>query len=201
ADCIHISLVHVFSALCQCVMCASAWSEAIAVIRKLCFVDRSEFLRNRLLNHSVYYSWYSQLPYFAFLFFGYFYPSDRGGFIFSLPYLPDQFVPVVFQIGQKFIHLHSVNSTCSSVCFHSLVCGVEIVAPENNIKQFVRPKVRVGARVPGNPFMGVHSCSPSLFRRYLSQVVLDMKLSVLSSMFGFHLKMAPPIVPSFPEHL
>ena len=165
-----------FSALCQCVMCASAWSEAIAVIRKLCFVDRSEFLRNRLLNHSVYYSWYSQLPYFAFLLLWVFLPFGQG-WVYIFPSLNclTSSSRWSFQIGQKFIHLHSVNSTCSSVCFHSLVCGVEIVAPENNIKAVLSVQKSVSVPgSPGNPFMGVHSCSPSLFRRYLSQVVLDM---------------------------
>lgn len=123
------------------------------------------------------------------------------------------FVSIVFSISAA-LHVpfrqFAILCTCHSgkwnarnilylvrTLFHCL----EIVAPENNIRQPVRPKIRVGVRVPGNPFMGVHSCSPSLFRRYLSQAVLDMKLSVLNSMSGFHLEMAPPAVLSFPGHL
>ena len=101
----------------------------------------------------------------------------------------------------SFLKIHTIYTSTAFVCFHSFVCGVEVVAPEYRIKQVVRPKVRVGVRVPGNPFMGVHSCYLSLLRRYLSQVVFYMKLSVLRSMSGFHLEMAPPTVPSFPVHL
>src|SRR5699024_1138487 len=98
-------------------MCTSARSESVAVLRKLFFIDSREFLRNCLLYHPVYYSWNSKLPYFVFPFFGYFYPSDGVGFIFSLPQLPDQFVPVVSQVGQKFIYLHPINSACPPVRF------------------------------------------------------------------------------------
>ncbi|MBM6745685.1 hypothetical protein H6A32_15630 [Drancourtella massiliensis] len=61
----------------------------------------------------------------------------------------------------------------------------------------VKPSYVINA----SSFLGVHSCSPSLFRRYLSQVVFNMKLSVLSSMSGFHLEVAPPIVSPFPSVL
>ena len=97
--------------------------------------------------------------------------------------------------------LQAQDSESLFIGFYPLVCGTEIVAPENGIKQVVHPKVRVGVRVPGHPFMGVHSCYPSLFRRYLLQVVLNMKLSVLNSMSGFHLEVAPPIVSPFPSVL
>ena len=49
----------VLSALCQRIMCAPAWSESVAAFRKLFFIYGREFLRNRLLNHSVYYRWHS----------------------------------------------------------------------------------------------------------------------------------------------
>lgn len=40
-------------------------------------------------------------------------------------------------------------------------------------------------------------CFPSLFHRYLSPIVLSMKLSVPNSIFGFHLQLAPHIAQFF----
>ena len=111
------------------------------------------------------------------------------------------------QVGQKLIHLHPVDSTSAFVCLDFLICGIQVVAPKNRVQQSLRPKIRIGARFPSeprslcNPFMGVHSCYLSLLRRYLLQVVFNMKLSVLSSMAGFHLELTPPTVQPFPWRL
>lgn len=110
-----------------------AGAEPEVLIRKLFLIDWRQLLCDCLLDYPVYYRGYPQLPYFALLLFGYFYPPDRVGFLFPFPHLFDQPGLVFSQVGHKSIHLHTVNSSSALVCFHFLIGGIKVVAPKNRV--------------------------------------------------------------------
>lgn len=109
------SAVPYHGALSESVMLPFLWTKSKTILRELFFVDWHQFLRDCLLDDSVNHSWNSQFSVLAFCFFGYFYPTDWVWLISAIPYLPDQGFLVFLQVGQKFIYLHSVRSTCSFV--------------------------------------------------------------------------------------
>ena len=181
---ICIALIHKLEAGFECIMRSSFRAESVTVFRELHLIQWCQFLCNCLLYHTVDHRWDTQFPYFPFLLFGYFYPADWVGFVFSFPQLLNEFRLVFSQVGQKFIHLHSIDSTFAFVPFHLKICLIQVIFSDDEFQQVVRPKVCDGAVVTRNPPIVEHSCFPSLFRRYYTQVVFHMKLSVLKSIFG-----------------
>ena len=177
-------------------MTSSSRPKPEAVVRELLLVYWHELLRNRLLDHTIHHRRYSKFPDFAFLLLGYLYPADWVGLVFPLPQLPDKCAPVLSQVGQKFIHLHSIDPTFALVLLHLQVRLIQVVCAKNDFQQVVRLKVSADAVVIRNPPIVRHSCFLSLFRRYHPQVVFDMKLSAVKSVLGcqdlLHLLMWSP---------
>lgn len=58
---------------------------------------------------------------------GYFHPSNGAWTVFSVPKGLNELVLVLFQEGQKFIHLHPVDSTCTLVPSDLTVCQIQVL--------------------------------------------------------------------------
>ena len=122
----HIARVQVFPALSQCVVGASSRPESVARLRKFRFEDGCQGLRDCLLDDPVYCCWDPQLPCLSVV-LGYLYPAYRLGLVFPRQDgFPDIFA-FVFEILQKFIHLHPIDAACAFVSLHPLVRTVQIV--------------------------------------------------------------------------
>ena len=61
---------------------------------------------------------------------------------------------------------------------------MKVVLADDELQQVVRPKVCDDVVAVCNPLMDGCSCFPSPFRGYYTQVVFDMKLSVLKLIIG-----------------
>ena len=87
--------------------------------------------------------------------------------------------------GQKFIHLHTIDSTFPFVFLDLLIGAVKVVFSQNQIQEIVRPIVCDDTALFSNLRVVEHFCILFLFRRYHLQIVLYMKLSVLKSTFSY----------------
>ena len=68
------------------------WSEPVAMIAKLGFIQRHEYLGNGLLDDPVHDRRDAQLPFLPVV-LGYVYPANRIGEVFAPQYGPYQFSP------------------------------------------------------------------------------------------------------------
>src|SRR5690606_38029431 len=96
-DCIFIAFCDVSPALLQCLMGISPRSEPITMVTKLRFIERREYLGYCLLDYSIHYRGYTQLPLLPTV-FGYLYPQNRIRAEFTPQYGCYQFILVLCKI-------------------------------------------------------------------------------------------------------
>ena len=111
----RVALCDVGLAFLQCVMRTAFRSETKAVVRELSPRRLvSGYLADCLLDQPVHDGWYSQFSGFPVL-FGYFYPPHGLGRYFPSRRACTSSFRFSFKEGQKFIHLHTVDSACTLV--------------------------------------------------------------------------------------
>lgn len=110
----HFACVQIFSAFLESVVGTSFRSEAVARLCEFRFVDWRQHLRNCLLDDTVYCCWDSQFSCLTIV-LGYFYPSDGLRLVVPSQNGLSDFLAVVFEILQKFIHIPAMATEYASV--------------------------------------------------------------------------------------
>ena len=144
-------------------MGASLWSEPVACFRKLRFIDRCQHLCDCLLDDSVYCCWNSQFSCLSVV-LGYLYPSDWLRLVFAIQYGLSDFLAVVFEILQNFIHFHPIDSACTFVLLHAFIRTIQIVGTHDFLQHSIPPSVGIGGVVFSYPLVNQRSAFSFVFR-------------------------------------
>ena len=195
----HFACIQIFPAFLESVMGTSFQSEAVTRFCEFRFVDWRQHLRNCLLDDTVYCCWDSQFSCLTVV-LGNFYPSDGLRLVFSSQNGLSDFLAVVFEILQKFIHFHPINSARPSVLLHPLVGTVQISAAHDFLQQSTCLSVGIGGVVLGYPLVNKRFCFFFVFRTIPPQTAIAtaMFCAFFSLDFGNLHLLPPPRVSPFP---
>ena len=152
-------------------MGTSSQSESVACFCKLRFINRHQYLCDCLLDGTVYCCWDSQFACLSVV-LGYFYSSDRIRSLFPDQYGLSDLLAVVFEILQKFIYFHPIDSACTFVLLHSFVCLIQVLGAYDCFQHPTPSSVGIGGVVFSYPSINKRSAFPFVFRTIYPAVAI-----------------------------
>ena len=126
-------------------MGGAAGPKAVACLGEVGVEDRSEHLKQGLLDETVKDRRHPETAHFA-SGLGDEHPADRGRAVGACVETGADFGPVGVKPGTKFLGLHAVRAGSAGVCFDALERPGQVLAREEALEQTGRGGVRVGAR-------------------------------------------------------
>lgn len=120
-----VPVIHHLQCFQDCLLCASVWSESVAMVVELLFKYRTEYLCCRLLNKTVNHCWHPKVSYPS-IWFRYLHPAYWLRLILSRPHLFPDILAVFRKVWTQFFNGHSVYTGCSFVPDDLQICLIKV---------------------------------------------------------------------------